>query len=650
MRTSMKRRKPLMKRRTVTTSGSNQSNHATSRRKAVRFGPLTIEPVLRRVAHDDGREALLEPRVMQVLVALIHAGGRILTRDDLLLSCWSGVVVGEDAINRVIGRLRRLADGLGDGAFKLETITKVGYRLVSTALAAASDPAPAPAEPLLAVLAFENLCDGEDMAWFSDGVSEEILQTVARSAALKVIGRGSSFQFRGADKAAAHISATLKATHVLDGSVRRAGSTVRIAAHLIECAGETTLWSDRFDRELSDIFAAQEEIAAAVAAALKTTFAPDSKPRKVSPVAYDLYLKACAPSSEAIGSHAEAIYPLERAVSLAPQFAPAWGALAHARAIVNRGISVDEHSGAVARMDAVVAAEMALSLDSGCTTALLALAQLLPWGDYRGRESLIKEALRATPHNPQAMVDMAWLLTTVGRNEEALGQAAAALALDPLNRGAANCLWQLLIAVGRYEEGQRSNAVYRGKWPAAAVFIFAPMALAALAGDWMEFDRLAVAIEAYGHSGPHVDRTFALGKMLRDPNPARRERILAILGRQQASRGAAGFVQLLIADKMGLRDEVFALIEKASFDHLLAVDGPAPAEIASPGIILDKTLNRSMMEDRRFVRFCSKIGLCDYWIQTDRWPDCAKDGALPYDFKSEVRRLTEKVSRSLSSP
>jgi len=245
----------------------------------LRIGALTIEPALRRIVHDDGAAEIVEPRVMQVLVALVRAEGRILSRDELLMSCWHGVVVGEDAITRVIGRLRRLVDGVGQGTFKLETVTKVGYRLVptgrmgeaarrdATALVAAS-------EPRLAVLAFDNLCDGDDMAWFSNGVSEEILQTVASGAALSVIGRGSSFQFRGAEKSASYVAAALNVTHLLDGSVRRSGPTVRISAQLVECAGQTTLWSDRFDRELLDFLAVQDEIAMAVAAAVAMVFAP----------------------------------------------------------------------------------------------------------------------------------------------------------------------------------------------------------------------------------------------------------------------------------------------------------------------------------------------------------------------------------------
>jgi adenylate cyclase len=243
------------------------------------LGALTIEPSLRRVVHDDGGSEIVEPRVMQVLVALVRAEGRILSRDDLLISCWHGVVVGEDAVTRVMGRLRRLVDGVGQGAFTLETVTKVGYRLVSTDRAGETARSDATAlsqaiEPRLAVLAFDNLCDGEDMAWFSNGVSEEILQTVASGAALKVIGRGSSFQFRGAEKSASHVAAALNVTHLLDGSVRRSGPKVRVSAQLVECADQTTLWSGRFDRELSDFLAVQDEVARAVAAALAIVFAP----------------------------------------------------------------------------------------------------------------------------------------------------------------------------------------------------------------------------------------------------------------------------------------------------------------------------------------------------------------------------------------
>ena len=97
------------------------------------LGQLTIEPALRLVRHGQGAEEVLQPRIMQVLVALIRANGQILTRDALTASCWDGVVVGDDSINRVIGQLRRLSEGIGRGCFQVETITRVGYRLICTA-------------------------------------------------------------------------------------------------------------------------------------------------------------------------------------------------------------------------------------------------------------------------------------------------------------------------------------------------------------------------------------------------------------------------------------------------------------------------------------------------------------------------------------
>jgi DNA-binding winged helix-turn-helix (wHTH) protein len=95
-----------------------------------RLGPLTIEPALRRVAHDDGREEFVEPRVMQVLVALLRADGATLSRDALVFACWDGRIVGDDAINRVLSRLRRIAEGIGENSFRIETLTRVGYRLI----------------------------------------------------------------------------------------------------------------------------------------------------------------------------------------------------------------------------------------------------------------------------------------------------------------------------------------------------------------------------------------------------------------------------------------------------------------------------------------------------------------------------------------
>src|SRR6185369_4660150 len=171
-----------------------------------------------------------------------------------------------------------------------------------------------------------------EMQFFSDGVSEEIIQRLSRGARMKVIGRTSSFQFRGADKAARKVADELACTHILDGSIRRAGGRVRISAHLVEATSQTTLWSDRYDRGLEDIFAVQDEIAEHIAGALDQTFTSFST-TAIDPAVYDLYLRA-SPSSYAPDELRTSIGLLEVATQRAPRFAEAWARLAFLRAFL----------------------------------------------------------------------------------------------------------------------------------------------------------------------------------------------------------------------------------------------------------------------------------------------------------------------------
>ena len=129
------------------------------------------------------------------------------------------------------------------------------------------------------------------MSYLSDGFSEEILLSVSKGSDINVIGRTSSFQYRGAEKTTANIHKNLGATHVLDGSVRRVGEQLRIHAELVECSSDTICWSERFDGSMEDVFSLEGEIAAAVADALNTTFTPSKPDSRISPAAYDSFLR-----------------------------------------------------------------------------------------------------------------------------------------------------------------------------------------------------------------------------------------------------------------------------------------------------------------------------------------------------------------------
>ena len=430
------------------------------------------------------------------------------------------------------------------------------------------------------------------------------------------------------------MAAALKATHVLDGSVRRSGTLVRIAAHLIECEHETILWSGRFERDLSDVFALQDEIAGAVAEALMATFT--SAPfGKIDAVAFDLYLRAPNPPSRTSDVTA-GMEMLEQATRLAPNFSSAWAALAYYRAVYIRQ-PPRELTADVERQHVITAAEMALRLEPSSGFAHAALSELEPWGAYGAREALLERSVRCMPRNPEILSMMGAFLATVGRNEGALLYASRALELNPLSSAATGVHSMALGFTGRYEECQQSYETARRMWPLDDEFWSVPILYAASHEDWGQFDRLSAAAKDAGVASPFMAAALAAGEMLRRPTSRRRERIVSVINDQLEASGTIPFGLLIQAYRMGLADETFLFVERASFAHLFDNTGPRPAANYTPAIVFDRTSNEAMMRNIGFVRFCAKIGLCDYWVKTDRWPDCVAQ--VPYDFKAECRRL-----------
>jgi len=610
-------------------------------------GRFTLRP--HRQLLDDGVPISIGRKALGLLTVLVEADGALVTKDELMAAVWPNAIVEDNAIQVHIGALRK---ALGPDAALLGTVHGLGYRLAATTAAGTpgmgvlapppSEPSVAgPVEPLLAVLAFDNLCEAADMAWFTDGVSEEIQHTVARTTKMQVIGRGSSFQFRGVDKAAAHVGAELNATHVLDGSVRRSGQRVRISAQLVECAKATTLWSERFDRDLSDTFALQDEIAAAVAAALKIVFSPPTRPEPVDPAAYDLYLKARALAfTESLADGVErmvrALGLMEKAVALAPAFARAWTSLARARAACLRIFDPALFPG-LRREMVVSAAETALRLDPGSGSAYLALALLEPWGLYLERQALFRKALAAAPNDPGVLTDMGIMISTVGRLHESFGYLKQARDLDPLDGGAANLYAVMLSAIEGDEVSRPLWDELLARWPDSEFITLNALSSAALQNDWAWFEALVQASAERGQDSRYLRRRVRHLRNRRSPDPRYVGRYLQSVREQLARSGTLPLQDLVGLSELGLTDETFQLIDQASFDHMFDPDGPAPAGSGViPGAIFLQH-SKTMIADIRFVGLCAKLGLCDYWVKTDRWPDCADQ--VPYDFRAEARRL-----------
>ena len=399
-----------------------------AREPAVRLGALSIDPATRRIAHDDGREEIIEPRVMQVLVALLRAEGRIVPRDELFATCWPGVMVGEDALNRVMGRLRRLASGLGAESFKIETVTKVGYRLTSPHIEPATTaprPAAEPARgPSICVLPFTNMSDDPQQAYFSDGVSEDITTDLSKVSALFVVARTTAFDYRGKTFDVARLAKDLSVSHVLEGSVRKADGRVRINAQLIDGATGGHVWAERYDRDLADIFAVQSEISEAIVGALRLKLLPKEKEAiersETSDVdAYNHLLMARQYYDTAREGDTRAQEAIERlclrATEIDPNYVRAWTLLAAVQSWLHFGTGrpADAGGGAIDR---------ALLLDETSADAHA----------YKARH-----------------------LFNARRHDEGFAEIEVALALDPRSWAANSCAAGMYYHLRQFEDAAR---------------------------------------------------------------------------------------------------------------------------------------------------------------------------------------------------
>ncbi|WP_372786773.1 winged helix-turn-helix domain-containing protein [Phenylobacterium sp.] len=494
-------------------SGVDTGRIVLAQAQSLRLGPLRVEPALRRILHEDGREEIAEPRVMQVLVALIQAGGQILSRSDLMMSCWHGVVVGEDAVDRVIGRVRRLAEGLGAGVFKLETITKVGYRLVATGPGFEIGPqpseAPAPAGPSICVLPFANMSDDPQQEYFSDGITEDVITDLSKVSALFVTARTTAFALRGQAIDVPSIARQLNVGHVLEGSVRKAAGRVRITAQLIDGATGGHVWAERYDRDLKDIFALQDEISQAIVAALKLQLLPEEKETierrgTTDAEAYTLLLMARRRYIKDHDGDLRGLKAIERlcrrAVEIDPGYANAWALLAAAQtALYFYHGCLDE--------DGLATAERALSLDANLAAAHAVKGRHL-W--QRGRETEarreIEAALALDPQSWEANSEAGRLNYLLGRPRDAIGYFEKAVTLmETANYDGAmliSCYGEVGDAEAMRGAAQmtlsRSEKVLEYNPSNGAALSYGAFALAALgdgerARDWIGHARLIAA-------------------------------------------------------------------------------------------------------------------------------------------------------------
>ena len=298
----------------------------------------------------------------------------------------------------------------------------------------------------------------KDQGWFCDGIAEEILNALSSLKGLKVAARASAFSFRGKDVDLTTIGEKLNVTTVLEGSVRRAGDRVRITVQLNHVKDGFQVWSERYDREIKDIFDVQDEIAKAIAERLRITLADDSDLRLVPKAtanvdAYQLYLKGRALLNRRGASTPMALEQFQQAVELDPDYALAWAGIADAFTVLGYyGAARPEN----VRPLAIDAAHKAITLDPNSAEAHTALACVLLFyrGDPRGAEREFRIALELNPHYVQGRCWYALFMVqwTYGRIEEGMAEARRALDSDPLSSYALTIFAIALAMAGKGDE------------------------------------------------------------------------------------------------------------------------------------------------------------------------------------------------------
>jgi adenylate cyclase len=358
-----------------------------------RFGPFELDGAEYRLLRN-GVEVPLQLKAFETLCILVERAGRLLTKDDLLRQLWPGTIVEENNLNKNISMLRKALGDCPDGLSYIETVPRVGYRFaaqveqVSAAgptLVMTHEPPPLPPAPprrkSVAVLYFENLSGDCEDEYFRDGMTEDVITELEKIRELRLVPRTSMLAFRDKPVPITQVGEQLCADFVMEGSIRRAGDRLRITARLADTASGHSVWAERYDRRMEDVFAIQDEIAQSIALALRVVLTEKEK-HEIEKVptsniqAYDYYLRGRqflyqlrCPSLEF------ARQMFARAIVIDPNYARAYAGVADCSSFLYMWFAASEDN----LREALSASRRAVELDpeSPVTHASLGLALFL---------------------------------------------------------------------------------------------------------------------------------------------------------------------------------------------------------------------------------------------------------------------------------
>ena len=455
-------------------------------------------------------------------------------------------------------------------------------------------------ERSIAVLPLVNASKDPEQQFFSDGLSENLIDTLSRFDGLKVIGRMSSFQFRDDKGDSAAIGAKLGAAYLLNGSVQRAGDLVRISASLVKAADGSTLWAEHYDRPYKNLFALQDEIAQAVAGALqvkllspKAAAKQDDRPPSGNIDAYNAYLRGLQYWHD--NDFVDSAEYMAKAVQLDPAYAMAWAHLSGSWSTVATFWKNPPEPANELLRKARSAVDKALQLAPDLGAAHAARAYLSVYGlDYQGASAECHRALQLAPEDGTVLNGCGIVFAQIGKLDEAIRLREHLLSIEPLYDVNDFQYADLLKATGRLDEAEKYLRIAEGllKEP----YVYGYMTIAMLRGD---------ADEAMGIAKQEpTDRRvlyMALAAQL-GPDRAAADTALATILRDKTIGSRSPYT----ADSRAYRiAQIYAL--RGDAGH--AVEWLEQSPTSDLLSILSDPLILRVRDDPRFIAFCEKIGL-----------------------------------------
>ena len=463
--------------------------------RIVRFGVFEVDldgGELRR----DGLRVNLQEKPFQVLALLLERPGEIITREEFQNRIWPDTFVDfEHSLGTAVMKVR---DALGDDPRTprfVETRPGRGYRFIYPVEGAAAKRSGlflprwawitgglagllllaiglnvgglryrlfggvAPGDiTSIAVLPLENLSGDPEQEWFADGMTDALITELGKISALRVISRQSVMKFKGSDLSLPEIAAKLNVDAIVEGTVLQVGDRVRITAQLIRADPEQHLWTEGYERELAEVLQLQGDLAGAIVREIRATLTPaeririEKKPGSVDRKAYEAYLKGHFFFSQRTQAGFEkAIEYFEKAIEIDPGYAEAYAGLAETYVVLPTHVPASlETIIPKAKRAALKALEIDDSLDEG-HTALGHLLWMYEW-EWERAEQEFQRALELNPGNATTHHYYAWLLSTLGRHDEALKHIHRAVEIDPLSSIIVKNVGQMYFRARDYEK------------------------------------------------------------------------------------------------------------------------------------------------------------------------------------------------------